>query len=458
MLDPKIIRNDPNAVAAQLARRGYYFDINLFTDLETERKKYQLRTQELQSERNHLSKAIGIAKAKNEDTQQFMEKVGHLGDKLSECEYELNEIQKKLHNFQLNLPNILDNSVPEGKDELSNIEVRKSGIPKKFDFEVKDHLYLGEHLRVDNHSYGLDFERAASLAGSRFCVLHGKLAKLHRALGQFMLDTHITKHGYQETYVPCLVHGNNLVGTGQLPKFKEEFFYAIKGVELYKLIEQLPKLKEQLSQSSIDDFLLGNFCLIPTGEVPLTNLAREKIFNADDLPVRLVAQTPCFRSEAGSYGKDTRGMMRQHQFEKVELVQLIKPEQSNNALEEITQHAASILEALELPYRVMLLCGGDTGFSAAKTYDLEVWMPGQGCYREISSCSNCTDFQARRIQARWRESQGAKPQLLHTLNGSGLAIGRTLIAVMENYQTEKGTIRVPEVLKKYMDCEEITAE
>ncbi len=421
MLDPKIVRQDPAALAAQLARRGYYFDINLFTHLETERKKYQLRTQELQSERNQLSKAIGIAKTKNEDTGELMEKVGDLGDKLSEYEHKLNEVQQQLQDFLLHVPNQLHESVPEGKDEQHNVEVRKWGKLPEFNFPVKDHIELGEKLG------GIDFEAAAQLSGARFSVLHNKFARLHRALGQFMLDVHTSKHGYQETYVPYLVHAQSLVGTGQLPKFKEDFFYVGE--------------KE--------------LCLIPTAEVPLTNLAREKIFNAGQLPIRLVAQTPCFRSEAGSYGKDTRGMIRQHQFEKVELVQLVKPEQSNNALEELTRHAQYILEALALPYRVMLLCSGDTGFSAAKTYDLEVWLPGQHCYREISSCSNCMDFQARRMQARWRASPNDKPELLHTLNGSALAIGRTLVAVIENYQTEKGTIRVPDVLKKYMDCDEI---
>lgn len=422
MLDPKLIRNNPAALAAQLARRGYYFDMNLFTHLETERRKYQQKTQELQSERNHLSKAIGLAKSKNEDTHLLMEKVGHSGEKLSELEHKLNEIQQALHDFQLDLPNQLHDSVPEGKDEKNNVEVKRWGTLPKFNFPILDHIILGEKLG------GIDFEAAARLSGARFSVLQGKIAQLHRALGQFMLDVHTRKHGYKETYVPYLVHSQSLLGTGQLPKFKEEFFY-------------------------VSD---KDLCLIPTAEVPLTNLAREQIFNADQLPIKLVALTPCFRSEAGSYGKDTRGMIRQHQFEKVELVQLVKPEQSNNALEELTGHAEYILEALELPYRVMLLCAGDTGFSAAKTYDLEVWLPAQNCYREISSCSNCTDFQARRMQARWRETPSEKPELLHTLNGSALAIGRTLVAILENYQTEKGHIRIPEVLKKYMDSEDIS--
>jgi seryl-tRNA synthetase len=421
MLDPKIIRQNPEAVGAQLARRGYFFDINLFSQLESQRRKFQLRTQELQSERNHLSKEVGMAKAKHEDAREMIEKLSEIGDQLDEAEHQLNEVQQGLQDLFLGLPNLLHDSVPEGKDAEHNVEVRRWGKLPSFNFVARDHISLGEK------GGGLDFETAASLSGSRFCVLQGKLARLHRALGQFMLDMHVKKHGYQEVYVPFLVHSHCLVGTGQLPKFKEDFFY-------------------------VSD---KDLCLIPTGEVPLTNMARDKIFNVDQLPIKLVTQTPCFRSEAGSYGKDTRGMIRQHQFEKVELVQLVKAEQSNNALEELTRHAEAILEALELPYRVMLLCAGDTGFGSAKTYDLEVWLPGQNAYREISSCSNCTDFQARRIQARCRETQGGKPELLHTLNGSGLAIGRTLVAIMENYQTETGTIHVPKVLQNYMGCEEI---
>ncbi len=417
MLDPKLLRQNPEALAAQLARRGFRLDIHFLTELENRRRNHQIKAQELQTQRNQISKAIGQAKAKGESVEALLAKVTHLGEELSAAEHDLEQIQQELQEFQLQLPNILDNSVPEGKDEQANVEVRRWGTPTKFNFPIQDHVALGEALA------GIDFESAAKLSGSRFSVLRGPIARLHRALAQFMLDLHVTQHGYQETYVPYLVQSQALYGTGQLPKFKEDFFYISGDKDL---------------------------CLIPTAEVPLTNLARDHIFNAGELPVKLVAQTPCFRSEAGSYGKDTRGMIRQHQFEKVELVQLVKPADSFAALEELTGNAERVLQQLEIPYRVMLLCSGDTGFCAAKTYDIEVWLPGQNCYREISSCSNCTDFQARRLQARWRPTPNDKPELLHTLNGSGLAVGRTLIAVLENYQDEHGNIRVPAVLQKYM--------
>lgn len=417
MLDPKLLRQDPASLAAQLARRGFHLDIDFLNTLETRRRDTQLKTQELQTQRNQISKAIGQAKAKGESTDILLTKVAHLGEELTAAEQSLEAVQHELHEFQLQLPNILDASVPEGKDEHANVTVYQWGKTPVFDFAVQDHVALGEHLG------GIDFAAAAQLSGSRFSVLRGPIARLHRALAQFMLDLHINQHGYQEIYVPYLVQTSALYGTGQLPKFKEDFFYLSGDKDL---------------------------CLIPTAEIPLTNLARERIFKAEELPIKLVAQTPCFRSEAGSYGKDTRGMIRQHQFEKVELVQLVKPEHSFTALEELCRHAQRVLQLLEIPYRVMLLCAGDTGFGSAKTYDIEVWLPGQNCYREISSCSNCTDFQARRLQARWRKNQGDKPELLHTLNGSGLAIGRTLVAVLENYQDKDGNIRVPTVLQKYM--------
>ncbi len=423
MLDPKLLRQNPTKLAAELARRGYFLDVDLFMELENKRRDIQLKTQELQSQRNQISKAIGQAKAKGEDATLLLNKVAHINLELQDYENKLTEAQQNLQEFQWQLPNLLDSSVPEGKTEVENVEVRQWGKLPKFDFPIQDHITLGEGLG------GIDFESAAKLSGSRFVVLHGQLAKLHRALGQFMLDLHTRQHGYQEVYVPYLVQQQALYGTGQLPKFKEDYFY-VGGDK--------------------------NLCLIPTAEVPLTNLARDVIYNADQLPLKLVAQTPCFRSEAGSYGKDTRGMIRQHQFEKVELVQLVKPADSMTALEELTGHAQRVLQELQIPYRVMLLCAGDTGNGAAKTYDIEVWLPGQNCYREISSCSNCTDFQARRLQARWRPHPNEKPELLHTLNGSGLAIGRTLIAVMENYQDSEGNIRVPEVLQKYLQQTVIT--
>ncbi|MGD8640059.1 MAG: serine--tRNA ligase [Gammaproteobacteria bacterium] len=416
MLDPKLIRTELDHVAKQLARRGFALDIDTISALEEERKAIQVQTQNLQNEKNKSAKAIGQAKAKGEDVQPLLDAVADLGDKLKDKEQRLNEVQDQLNDILLGIPNIPHADVPDGKDENDNREERRWGEPPAFDFEVKDHVDLGDALGQ------LQFETAAKIAGSRFNVMTGAIAKLHRALSQFMLDTHSRDHGYSEVYVPYLVNADSLQGTGQLPKFEEDLFK----------IETDPP-----------------YYLIPTAEVPVTNIMRDTIQNSEDLPLRFVCHTPCFRSEAGSYGKDTRGMIRQHQFDKVELVQIVKPDDSYKALEELTGHAERILQLLELPYRVVTLCTGDIGFSAAKTYDLEVWLPGQQKYREISSCSNFEDFQARRMKARWREDQG-KPQLVHTLNGSGLAVGRALVAVMENYQQADGAIAIPKVLQPYM--------
>jgi seryl-tRNA synthetase len=416
MLDPKLIRTELDHVAKQLARRGFTLDIDTISALEEERKAIQVQTQDLQNEKNKSAKAIGQAKAKGEDVQPLLDAVADLGDKLKDKEQRLNEVQDQLNDILLGIPNIPHADVPDGKDENDNREERRWGEPPAFDFEVKDHVDLGDALGQ------LQFETAAKIAGSRFNVMTGAIAKLHRALSQFMLDTHSRDHGYSEVYVPYLVNADSLQGTGQLPKFEEDLFK----------IETDPP-----------------YYLIPTAEVPVTNIMRDTIQNSEDLPLRFVCHTPCFRSEAGSYGKDTRGMIRQHQFDKVELVQIVKPDDSYKALEELTGHAERILQLLELPYRVVTLCTGDIGFSAAKTYDLEVWLPGQQKYREISSCSNFEDFQARRMKARWREDQG-KPQLVHTLNGSGLAVGRALVAVMENYQQADGAIAIPKVLQPYM--------
>ncbi len=417
MIDPKLLRQEAAEVAANLARRGVEFDAAGYLALDERRKALQVETEQLQNERNTRSKAIGKAKAAGEDIAPLLAAVKSLGTRLDECEAGLQAVQAELRAVELGLPNLLDDSVPDGDDENDNTEVRRWGEPPSFDFEPRDHIELGEALGL------LDFETASRISGARFAVMRGGLARLQRALIQFMLDTHTQEHGYVEAYVPYLVQGHALVGTGQLPKFEEDLFRT--GTET-------------------------PFYLIPTAEVPLTNFLRDAIVDADELPVRLTAHTPCFRSEAGSYGQDTRGMIRQHQFEKVELVQLVAPDASAAALEELTGHAETILKRLELPYRVVTLCAGDTGFAAAKTYDLEVWLPGQQRYREISSCSNCTDFQARRMQARRRHPDTGKPELLHTLNGSGVAAGRALIAVVENCQQADGSIRVPEVLRPYM--------
>ncbi len=417
MLDPKLLRNELPEVARKLLRRGVDLDVDRYSDIERRRSKLQSETQSLQADRNQNSKLIGKAKSSGDDATALFHEMEKINRLLKEKSAELDVLQKELMAFQLVLPNLLDDTVPQGVSEADNKELRSWGKPRQLDFTAKDHVELGEALGL------LDFERAAKLSGSRFVVVHSQLAKLQRALSQFMLDIHTQQHGYQEVYVPYLVNAESLEGTGQLPKFAEDIF-SIEG-------------EHQLH-------------LIPTAEVPIANLHRGEVLDNDCLPLRYVSQTPCFRSEAGSYGRDTRGMIRVHQFEKVEMVHIVRPDQSFDALEEITSHAEEILKQLELPYRVMLLCDGDTGFSATKTHDLEVWLPGQNAYREISSCSNCTDFQARRMKLRYRDSASNKPVLVHTLNGSGLAIGRTLVAVMENYQQADGSILVPKVLRPYM--------
>jgi seryl-tRNA synthetase len=417
MLDPKLLRTDINSVAEQLKARGYQLDVDAFSKLEAQRKDLQVKTQDLQNERTTKSKSIGRAKAAGEDVQPLMDAVANLKDELDGCKTQLDEVQEQLNALLMGMPNLPHESVPAGLSEDDNIEVRKWGEPKQFDFEAKDHVELGAP------NDWLDFETAAKLTGSRFVVMRGPMARLHRALIQFMLDLHTSEHGYQEVYVPYMVNQDSLRGTGQLPKFEEDLF-GLTGESQYYLI--------------------------PTAEVPVTNIARDEIIEAKKMPMKFVCHTPCFRSEAGSYGKDTRGMIRQHQFEKVELVQMVKPDDSWDALEQLTGHAETVLQKLELPYRVMALCAGDMGFSAAKTYDLEVWLPGQNAYREISSCSNFQDFQARRMTARWRNPETGKPELLHTLNGSGLAIGRTLVAILENYQQADGSIHVPYALQHYM--------
>lgn len=426
MLDSKYLRQDIAEAAARLAKRGFELDVDAINALEEQRKALQTKTQELQSERNSRSKAIGQAKAKGEDIQPLLDAVANLGDQLTAAKNEQDDILAKLNDISLTLPNLPAEDVPAGADENDNVEIVKWGEPKQFDFEVKDHVDLGEALNK-----GLDFETGVKLTGSRFTVMRGGVARMHRALVQFMLDTHADKHGYTEMYVPYLVNKDSLFGTGQLPKFAGDLFHT-KG-----LINDDGEEQE-------------GFSLIPTAEVPLTNCARDEIYDEKELPIKMTAHTPCFRSEAGSYGRDTRGLIRQHQFDKVELVQLVKPEDSMAALEELTGHAEYILQALELPYRKVVLCTGDMGFGATKTYDLEVWLPAQDTYREISSCSNMWDFQARRMQARFRRQGEKKPELLHTLNGSGLAVGRTLVAILENYQQADGSIVVPEVLRPYM--------
>ena len=417
MIDPKLLRQATSDVAANLSRRGFEFDATAYLALEERRKTLQVETEKLQSERNATSKEIGVETAKGGDPASLIDAVTKYGERLKNCQSELQAVQADLKVIELGLPNLLDDSVPEGDDESDNAEIRRWGEPARFDFEARDHIELGANLGM------LDFDAASKISGSRFAVMRGALARLHRALIQFMLDTHTSAHGYQETYVPYLVQDHALVGTGQLPKFEED---------LFKTTTETP------------------YYLIPTAEVPLTNLARDTIFDTSELPLRFVAHTPCFRSEAGSYGQDTRGMIRQHQFEKVELVQLVVASESGRALEELTGHAETVLQLLELPYRVVALCSGDVGFAAAKTYDLEVWLPGQQKYREISSCSNCTDFQARRMQARVRNATTGKPELMHTLNGSGVAAGRALIAVIENFQQADGRIRIPDALQPYM--------
>jgi len=420
LLDPKQLRADPAAVAANLARRGFTLDVAAFTALEERRKVAQIESDRVRAERNANAKAVGIAKGKKEDASSLLARAEELTRQLEASDVAINAVQAELDAWQLGLPNMLHESVPEGRDESANKEVRRWGEPRKLDFTPKDHVDLGEKLG------GLDFESAAKISGARFSVLKGGVARLHRALAQFMLDLHTSEHGYTEAYVPYLVLGPALQGTGQLPKFEQDLF------------------KVPVAESA------SNFYLIPTAEVPVTNLVRDSIVDARDLPKRFVAHTPCFRSEAGAAGKDTRGLIRQHQFEKVELVHIVKPADSYAALEELTSHAEKVLQKLELPYRVVALCAGDIGFGSAKTYDIEVWLPGQNKYREISSCSNCEAFQARRMQARWRNPETGKPEPLHTLNGSGVAVGRALVAVLENYQNADGSITVPAALRSYM--------
>ncbi|HEY8101200.1 MAG TPA: serine--tRNA ligase [Burkholderiaceae bacterium] len=421
MIDIQILRKDIDTAAARLAARKFKLDVAAFNAMEAERKQIQMRTEELQSKRNTLSKQIGMLKGKGEDASAVMAQVSAIGEELKTSEVHLEVVQAKMSEFMLAIPNLPHESVPVGQDETANVEVRKVGTPRAFDFEIKDHVDVGAAL-------GLDFDVAAKLTGSRFAVMQGGIARLHRALAQFMLDTHTANHGYTECYTPYIVNADTLRGTGQLPKFEADLFAVKKG-----------------GQEGEGETLY----LIPTSEVSLTNIVRDEIVTGDTLPIKLTAHTPCFRSEAGSYGRDTRGMIRQHQFDKVEMVQIVHPEKSYEALEEMVGHAETILKKLGLPYRVLSLCTGDMGFGAAKTYDLEVWLPAQNTYREISSISNCEAFQARRMQARFRNAQG-KPELVHTLNGSGLAVGRTLVAVLENYQQADGSVEIPQVLQPYM--------
>ncbi|MEX5412620.1 serine--tRNA ligase [Atlantibacter hermannii] len=423
MLDPNLLRTEPDAVAEKLARRGFKLDVDKLRALEERRKVLQVNTENLQAERNSRSKSIGQAKARGEDIEPLRMEVNKLGEELDAAKAELETLLNEIREIALAIPNIPDDSVPVGKDEHDNVEVSRWGTPRQFDFEIRDHVTLGEM-----HG-GLDFANAVKLTGSRFVVMKGQIARLHRALAQFMLDLHTEEHGYSENYVPYLVNHATLYGTGQLPKFAGDLFHT-------------RPLEEEADSS--------NYALIPTAEVPLTNLVRDEILEEESLPLRMTAHTPCFRSEAGSYGRDTRGLIRMHQFDKVEMVQIVRPEDSMDALEEMTGHAEKVLQLLGLPYRKVLLCTGDMGFGACKTYDLEVWVPAQDTYREISSCSNVWDFQARRMQARCRTKTDKKPRLVHTLNGSGLAVGRTLVAVMENYQQADGRIAIPDVLKPYM--------
>jgi seryl-tRNA synthetase len=419
MLDPKWIRTEPDAIAAKLKAKKFDLNTALLAKLDAERRVLQQETETLQNERNQRSKAIGKAKAAGEDIGEILSSMDSIKGDLENKKEALGKLQDELNDYLMGVPNVPDESVPEGLDESANEEILKWGVPTTFDFEVKDHGELGEQL-----SQGLNFADAAKLTGSRFAVMKGGTARLHRALTQFMLNTHVDEHGYTELNVPYMVNKESLRGTGQLPKFEEDLFKLQGDQEYY---------------------------LIPTAEVPVTNLVRDTIIEKSELPIKFTSHTPCFRSEAGSYGKDTKGMIRQHQFEKVELVQIVKPADSFDALEELTGHAEKILQQLELPYRKVLLCGGDLGFASAKTYDLEVWLPSQDCYREISSCSVCTDFQARRMQARWRNPDSGNMEFVHTINGSGLAVGRTLVAILENYQQADGRIKIPAVLKPYMN-------
>ncbi|MDT9587453.1 MAG: serine--tRNA ligase [Candidatus Arsenophonus melophagi] len=423
MLDPHLLRNELEIVADKLARRGFILDLDTFRNLEEKRKDLQIKKEALEAERNCCSKTIGLAKSRGEDIDDSCKKVKKISAELHNTKNKLMQIQNKIRDLILTLPNLPDKSVQEGKDESDNVEISRWGEPRKYNFPIKDHVELGELTD------GFDFRAAVKITGSRFAIMKGQLARLHRVLAQFMLDLHTEQHDYTETSVPYLVNYTTLYATGQLPKFSEDLFHT-------KLLE------ERLSNQQ--------YALIPTAEVPVTNLVRGKIIKAERLPIRLTAHTPCFRSEASSYGQDSRGLIRMHQFDKVELVQIVEPEKSMDALEELTGHAEKVLQLLKLPYRKVILCTGDMGFTACKTYDLEVWLPAQNTYREISSCSNASDFQSRRMQARFRHKKDQKPKLLHTLNGSGLAVGRTLVAVMENYQQADSRIRVPEVLRPYM--------
>ncbi|MBT1445448.1 serine--tRNA ligase [Shewanella sp. JM162201] len=421
MLDTKYLRSELDYTKERLATRGFALDVDKLKALEEKRKSLQVATEELQASRNAISKSIGQAKSRGEDVAPIMAQVGNLGAELEAKKVELAALLDEINAIAQSVPNLPDESVPVGKDETDNVEIRRWGTPRSFDFDVKDHVDLGEGLN------GLDFKSAVKITGSRFIVMKGQVARMHRALAQFMLDLHTTEHGYTEAYVPYLVNAESLLGTGQLPKFGEDLFHT------------KPATEEGQGLS-----------LIPTAEVPVTNLVRDTIVEEDELPIKVTAHTPCFRSEAGSYGKDTRGLIRQHQFDKVEMVQIVKPETSMDALEEMVGHAEKVLQKLGLPHRTIVLCTGDMGFGAAKTYDIEVWLPAQNTYREISSCSNVKDFQARRMQARYRNKADNKPALVHTLNGSGLAVGRTLVAILENYQNADGTVTVPEALRPYM--------
>jgi seryl-tRNA synthetase len=417
VIDPKLFRSDPEAVAKNLARRGYVLDVEALKRLEEKRKPFQVEADRLRAERNANAKAVGMAKGKGQDASALIARGEELTQELARADVELNAVQAELEQWQLGIPNLLHESVPDGRDESANIEVRRWGEPHTLEFKARDHVEIGERLK------GLDFEAATRISGSRFVVMKGGVSRLHRALAQFMLDLHTGEHGYTEVYVPYMVQRQALVGTGQLPKFEQDLF-AVRSET-------------------------GHY-LIPTAEVPVTNLVREQIVPAEELPLKLVSHTPCFRSEAGAAGRDTRGMIRNHQFDKVELVQIVRPQDSYAALEELTRHAEVVLQRLEIPYRTVALCAGDTGNGSAKTYDIEAWLPSQDKYREISSCSNFEAFQARRMQARWRNPATGKPEAVHTLNGSGLAVGRTLVAVLENYQQADGSVEIPEVLRPYM--------
>jgi len=429
MIDPQLLRKDVNSVATQLAKRKFVLDVAKYSALEAERKTLQAHAEELQAKRNQLAKSIGMKKSKGEDATAEMTESVQCNELLSKASQSLDALQKEIADFMMGIPNLPHETVPEGKDEQDNVEIKRWGEIPSFQFEIKDHVDLGA-------LHGLDFASATKITGSRFVVLKGAIAKLHRALAQYMLDLHTTQHGYEEINVPLIVNAQSMRGTGQLPKFEEDLFKVPR-----KISESLTE-----QEADIED---ENFYLIPTAEVPVTNLARDHIFQAQELPQQYVAHTPCFRSEAGSHGRDVRGMIRQHQFEKVELVHFVKPTDSLEALEKLTEHAQAVLEGLEIPYRKILLCTGDMGFGSMKTYDLEAWIPSQNTYREISSCSTMGDFQARRMQARFKDGQG-KPELIHTLNGSGLAIGRCLVALIENNQQEDGSIRIPSNLQAYM--------